>query len=79
MAEAGVLGQEDRAARLVVGRGGLQAALECRRQLGVDRIELGLHLPQRDERQHWLGVLVRAERVLVQSWLAVWNRRRERS
>ena len=30
----------------------------------MDRLELGLHLPQRDERQHRLGVLVRTERAV---------------
>ena len=56
--EASVLGQEDRAPRLIVCGGGFQAALVFWRQLGVDGLELGLHLAQRDQREHRLGVLV---------------------
>ncbi len=60
--EAGHLGQKGGAAVLVVGRGRLEPALEGRLQLGLDLDEPGLHLPERDEREDWLGVLIGPER-----------------
>lgn len=55
------VGQEDRAPSLIVSGGRFEAARILRSQLGVNGLELGLHLPQRDERQHWLGVLIGTE------------------
>ena len=77
--EARVVRQEDRAASLIVGWRGLQAPLELGRQFGVDRLELGLHLPQRDERQHGLGVLVRTKGAVGPQLIGGGEQRREKS
>ncbi|MNY78040.1 hypothetical protein D3C86_2181300 [compost metagenome] len=46
---------------VVIPRGRLEAACHGLRQLGIDEVELGLHLPQSDQGQNRLGVLVRAQ------------------
>jgi hypothetical protein len=59
--EAGVLGQEDRAAGLIVCGLSLEPAGELWGQLGVDRLEPRLHLTQRDQGEDGLRVLIRTE------------------
>ena len=58
--EAGVLRQKDRPAGLIVTRLRLEPARELWGKLGVNRLELRLHLAQRDQRENGLGVLIRA-------------------
>ena len=56
--KAGIGGEVDRALGLIVGGLGLQPACVIRHQLVVNLVELCLHLPQSDEREDGLGVLI---------------------